>query len=277
MLPTLAEPLPVIVIAEMLGVPEADHHLLRPWSADIVKMYELTPAVPAQRDAVRASVEFSDYLRGLARERRSDPGEDLISALVHVVDEGEHLTEDELVGTCVLLLNAGHEATVNSTLAGLVGALPASGPLEGAPRRPLAPFDRDRGAVAVPDAAPDVRAMGPGTVRAPWSRDPEGRRARLAVRFREPRPGRLRRSGRAPAGSEAEPAPHVRRGDPLLPGGAARSDGAPDLVPDAAGALPRPGARRGADVQAELHHPGARRPPWPRTGGSRGRGNEGGR
>ncbi len=118
MLPTLAEPLPVIVIAEMLGVPEADHHLLRPWSADIVKMYELTPAVPAQRDAVRASVEFSEYLRGLARERRSDPGEDLISALVHVVDEGEHLTEDELVGTCVLLLNAGHEATVNSTLLG---------------------------------------------------------------------------------------------------------------------------------------------------------------
>ena len=118
MLPTLAEPLPVIVIAEMLGVPEVDHHLLRPWSADIVKMYELTPAVPAQRDAVRASVEFSEYLRGLARERRSDPGEDLISALVHVVDEGEHLTEDELVGTCVLLLNAGHEATVNSTLLG---------------------------------------------------------------------------------------------------------------------------------------------------------------
>jgi cytochrome P450 len=118
MLPTLAEPLPVIVIADMLGVPEADHHLLRPWSADIVKMYELTPAVSAQQDAVRASVEFSEYLRGLARERRSSPGEDLISALVHVVDEGEHLTEDELVGTCVLLLNAGHEATVNSTLLG---------------------------------------------------------------------------------------------------------------------------------------------------------------
>jgi cytochrome P450 len=118
MLPTLAEPLPVIVIADMLGVPAADQHLLRPWSADIVKMYELTPPVSAQQDAVRASVEFSEYLRGLARERRSHPGEDLISALVHVVDEGEHLTEDELVGTCVLLLNAGHEATVNSTLLG---------------------------------------------------------------------------------------------------------------------------------------------------------------
>ena len=118
MLPTLAEPLPVTVIAEMLGVPSADHHLLRPWSADIVKMYELQPSKTGQQDAVRASVEFSDYLRGLARERRRRPGEDLISGLVHVIEQGEMLTEDELVGTCVLLLNAGHEATVNSTLLG---------------------------------------------------------------------------------------------------------------------------------------------------------------
>src|ERR671911_1745543 len=77
LLPTLAEPLPVIVIAQMLGVPEADHHLLRPWSADIVKMYELNPSEPAQRDAVRASLEFSGYLRELARERRTAPGDDL--------------------------------------------------------------------------------------------------------------------------------------------------------------------------------------------------------
>jgi cytochrome P450 len=81
-------------------------------------MYELNPPEPAQRDAVRASVEFSEYLRELARERRLDPGEDLISGLVHVIDDGDTLTEDELVGTCVLLLNAGHEATVNATLLG---------------------------------------------------------------------------------------------------------------------------------------------------------------
>jgi cytochrome P450 len=118
LLPSLAEPLPVTVIAEMLGVPEADRRLLRPWSADIVKMYELNPSIASQQDAVRASGEFATYLRGLARERRRDPGDDLISGLVHVVDQGEALTEDELVGTCVLLLNAGHEATVNSTLLG---------------------------------------------------------------------------------------------------------------------------------------------------------------
>ena len=118
MLPALAEPLPVTVIAEMLGVPDADQHLLRPWSGDIVKMYELNPSVPSQEDAVRASAEFAAYLRELARDRRTRPGEDLISGLVHVIDEGERLSEDELVGTCVLLLNAGHEATVNSTLLG---------------------------------------------------------------------------------------------------------------------------------------------------------------
>ena len=114
----VAEPLPVTVIAEMLGVPEADRHHLRPWSADICKMYELNPSTEMQRDAVRASNEFSAYLRELARERKRNPGEDLISQLALVVDEGEQLTEDELVGTCVLLLNAGHEATVNSTLLG---------------------------------------------------------------------------------------------------------------------------------------------------------------
>ncbi|MEV4378869.1 cytochrome P450 [Streptosporangium sp. NPDC049644] len=111
----VAEPLPVTVIAEMLGVPEADRHLLRPWSADICGMYELNPSVEAQRTAVRAAEEFSAYLVELARARRANPGDDLISALALVAEEGDKLTEEELVGTCVLLLNAGHEATVNVT------------------------------------------------------------------------------------------------------------------------------------------------------------------
>jgi unspecific monooxygenase len=112
---TLAEPLPVAVIAELLGVPSADRALLRPWSADICGMYELRPSEHTARTAVRACVEFSDYLRTLSRERRAEPRDDLISALAQVVDDDEHLTEDELIGTCVLLLNAGHEATVNVT------------------------------------------------------------------------------------------------------------------------------------------------------------------
>ncbi|MFI6298407.1 cytochrome P450 [Nonomuraea sp. NPDC050790] len=111
LLAEVAEPLPVTVIAEMLGIPDADRHLLRPWSADICGMYELNPSPQAQHTAVRAAAEFADYLKVLARERKQRPGEDLVSALAQI----EELTEDELVGTCVLLLNAGHEATVNVT------------------------------------------------------------------------------------------------------------------------------------------------------------------
>lgn len=122
-LTTVAEPLPVTVIAEMLGVPEADRPLLRPWSADICGMYELNPSAQTAAKATTAAVEFAEYLRGLARDRRQRPADDLISELVHVVDEGDRLTEDELVGTCVLLLNAGHEATVNVTGNGLLALL----------------------------------------------------------------------------------------------------------------------------------------------------------
>ncbi|MEV7021309.1 cytochrome P450 [Kitasatospora sp. NPDC093558] len=111
----VAEPLPVAVIAEMLGVPEADRHLLRPWSADITGMFELNPTEEAARRAVTASIEFSDYLRGLIRERRAAPGTDLISALIQAQEGTDALSEQEMISTCVLLLNAGHEATVNTT------------------------------------------------------------------------------------------------------------------------------------------------------------------
>ncbi|HEV8371938.1 MAG TPA: cytochrome P450 [Actinomycetota bacterium] len=111
----LAEPLSVTVVADLLGVPEPDRPLLRPWSAQICGMYEVDPSEEAGRVASRAASEFSDYLRVLSRERRARPADDLVSALTMVVDGGDQLTEDELIGTCVLLLNAGHEATVNAT------------------------------------------------------------------------------------------------------------------------------------------------------------------
>jgi cytochrome P450 len=72
----------------MLGVPEVDRHLLRPWSADICGMYELNPSEETARTAVRACIEFGDYLVDLSRERRARPQEDLITALTQVVDEG---------------------------------------------------------------------------------------------------------------------------------------------------------------------------------------------
>jgi hypothetical protein len=113
LLGAVVEPLPVTVIADLLGVPEADRRLLRPWSSEICLMYELNPSPDYARRAVQASIEFGDYLRDLARTRSARPGTDLISALAQVVEAGVSLTEDELIGTCVLLLNAGHEASVN--------------------------------------------------------------------------------------------------------------------------------------------------------------------
>ncbi|MCL7376966.1 cytochrome P450 [Streptomyces sp. 35G-GA-8] len=118
LLEAVAEPLPVAVIAEMLGVPETDRPLLRPWSAAIVGMYELNPSEETARRAVVASQEFSAYLRDLISVRREKPGEDLISGLIAAHDHGEKLTEAEMVATCALLLNAGHEATVNATVNG---------------------------------------------------------------------------------------------------------------------------------------------------------------
>ncbi len=121
-----AEPLPVQVIAELLGVPEPDWPLLRPWSNAIVKMYEYA-VTPAQRAAAEtASREFVDYLRELVAERRQAPGDDLVSSLIAETDaDGARLTEDELVTTCTLLLNAGHEATVNVVGNGMTALLSA--------------------------------------------------------------------------------------------------------------------------------------------------------
>jgi hypothetical protein len=120
----MAELLPVAVIAELLGVPDADRPLLRPWSNAIVKMYEYGRTTEIEDAAERAADEFVAYLRTLAAERRRSPGDDLLSHLVSVRDsEGDRLTEDELVTTCILLLNAGHEATVNVSGNGLLALL----------------------------------------------------------------------------------------------------------------------------------------------------------
>jgi hypothetical protein len=120
----MAEELPVAVIAELLGVPDADRPLLRPWSNAIVKMYEYGRTAAVEDAAERAADQFVTYLRALAAERRRAPGEDLLSHLVGVRDsDGDRLTEDELVTTCVLLLNAGHEATVNVSGNGLLALL----------------------------------------------------------------------------------------------------------------------------------------------------------
>jgi cytochrome P450 len=115
-----AEPLPVKVIAALLGFPDEDEHLLRPWSQSIVKMYEVSPSLAAQAEAQQAAHEFAEYVRDLMNKRKAQPGEDLISELATVEEAGEKLNAQELIATCVLLLNAGHEASVNGFGNGMV-------------------------------------------------------------------------------------------------------------------------------------------------------------
>jgi cytochrome P450 len=118
-----AEPLPVKIIADLLGFPESEEHLLRPWSQAIVKMYEVNPSAQHQMAAKKAAGEFAEYVRNLAAFRKVNPGQDLITDLAMVEENGEKLNSHELVATCILLLNAGHEASVNAFGNGMVAAL----------------------------------------------------------------------------------------------------------------------------------------------------------
>jgi cytochrome P450 len=114
----LAYPLPVRIISELLGVPVDDHPRFAGWSARLA--HSLQPgfgldsaAAQARAEAAQvASNEFADYFRQLITIRRAQPEQDLLSDLIRAEDDGEKLTEDELIATCVLLLVAGHETTV---------------------------------------------------------------------------------------------------------------------------------------------------------------------
>lgn len=118
-----AEPLPVLVIAELLGTPTADVASLRTWSQAIVRMYE--PQVPAdiEEAALAASAAFADYMRAMVAERRRDLRDDLLSDLIRAQEGDEGLTDDEVLASAILLLNAGHEASVNVFGNGLVAML----------------------------------------------------------------------------------------------------------------------------------------------------------
>jgi cytochrome P450 len=111
----LAYPLPVLVVCALLGVPAADRDGLRQWSADLAggldSLGRNDPQVIAAGNAAAAGL--TDYFRGLVAERRRAPGEDLLSGLVAAREQGDRLSADELLATCVLLFFAGHETTVN--------------------------------------------------------------------------------------------------------------------------------------------------------------------
>lgn len=105
---------PVIAICRLLGVPEAMAPQLLDWSHKMVAMYQASKTIETEHAAAKASAEFIAFLTDYVNERRQSPGEDLITRLIQAEEDGESLSTDELIGTCILLLNAGHEATVHS-------------------------------------------------------------------------------------------------------------------------------------------------------------------
>lgn len=123
-LDAFARPLPVTIIARLLGVPEDMSEQLLSWSNAIVRMYMADPPRADQDAANRAAREFDTFLRDYIGRRRADPRDDLLSDLIAAEADGAKLTTDELVSTVILLLNAGHEATVHTLGNALRIALP---------------------------------------------------------------------------------------------------------------------------------------------------------
>ncbi|WP_204113990.1 cytochrome P450 [Shimia biformata] len=113
LLAAFADPLPVTIIARLLGVPEEMGPQLLRWSHDMVAMYQASRTSETELAAARASSEFADFIRDYINSRRRVPGDDLLTHLIAAEEAGEKLTTDELITTCILLLNAGHEATVH--------------------------------------------------------------------------------------------------------------------------------------------------------------------
>jgi cytochrome P450 len=121
----LASPLPVAVISELLGVPAADYDRLVTWSDALARGLDpgfLISAEDRERQQL-AQAEFAAYLSELIAEHRRSPGDDLVSALAGVVDDGDVLSEEELIATCILLLVAGHETTTSLMGSAVLGLL----------------------------------------------------------------------------------------------------------------------------------------------------------
>ncbi|MDG1376011.1 MAG: cytochrome P450 [Yoonia sp.] len=114
LLTAYAQPVPVRIISRLLSVPESNSDDLLRWSNAMVAMYQARRTPQIEADAVAATKAFSAYIRDYIGHKRKNPGNDLISTLIAANEAGDKLTEDELITTCILLLNAGHEATVHT-------------------------------------------------------------------------------------------------------------------------------------------------------------------
>ena len=114
LLTAYAQPVPVVIISRLLGVPEERADDLVRWSNAMVAMYQARRTPEIEAAAIAATNDFVAFMRSYIAKRRKTPTDDLISTLIAAEQDGEKLSEDELITTCILLLNAGHEATVHT-------------------------------------------------------------------------------------------------------------------------------------------------------------------
>ncbi|MGH3941027.1 MAG: cytochrome P450 [Pseudonocardiaceae bacterium] len=119
----LAYPLPLTIICELVGVPLSDGERIMEWSRQLVNHTEGAPTPEVFQRVEQAAEEFVDYLQSLVRKRRAEPVDDILSALIAIQESGDHLTDDELLSTCYMLLVAGHETTANLIGNGMLALL----------------------------------------------------------------------------------------------------------------------------------------------------------
>ena len=107
----LAYPLPIAVVASMLGVPEEDHEKMKAWTEGMLPSFAPSMSAEALDNSNQAVAAFRDYFCNLVKKRSQEPRDDLLSALIAVYEAGDRLSEDELLSTCILLMFAGHIST----------------------------------------------------------------------------------------------------------------------------------------------------------------------
>ena len=125
----LAEPLPILVIAELLGLPAADRGDLKRWSDNLAAMLDGSIAMQHLASAIPSAVALIEYLRGHLEAKRKAPSDDLLSAMLAAQEQDEHLTDDEILGTAVVVMGAGHETTTNLIGNGVLALLRNPGEL----------------------------------------------------------------------------------------------------------------------------------------------------
>ena len=133
---TFSRKLPVLVICRLLGVPEAMASQLRNWSNDMVAMYQARRNADIEKRAVSATISFTDYLNNLIDHKKNSSDDDLISYLLQRNTIEESLTQPEIVSTLILLLNAGHEASVHTISNGLKAMIESNFSLQDLIRNP---------------------------------------------------------------------------------------------------------------------------------------------